>query len=51
MKIALVIPMNSSDNGKSFYDYKFYSKFLLSRKYFCKRSTHPRSDDFFACVH
>ncbi len=34
MKIALVIPMNNSDNGKSFYDYKFYSKFLLSRKYF-----------------
>jgi radical SAM superfamily enzyme YgiQ (UPF0313 family) len=34
MKIALVIPMNSSDNGKSFYDYKFYSEFLLSRKYF-----------------
>lgn len=34
MKIALVIPMNSSDNGKSLYDYKFYSKFLLSRKYF-----------------
>src|SRR5208337_3870402 len=33
MKIALVIPMNSADNGKSFYDYKFYSKFLLSRKY------------------
>lgn len=34
MKIALVIPMNSADNGKSFYDYKFYSRFLLSRKYF-----------------
>ncbi|MFZ0929948.1 MAG: radical SAM protein [Syntrophobacteraceae bacterium] len=34
MKIALVIPMNNSDNGKSFYDYKFYSKFLLTRKYF-----------------
>jgi radical SAM superfamily enzyme YgiQ (UPF0313 family) len=33
MKIALVIPMNSSDNGKSFYDYKFYSKFLFSKKY------------------
>jgi len=33
MKIAFVIPMNSADNGKSFYDYKFYSKFLLSRKY------------------
>jgi len=34
MKIALVIPRNSSDTGKSFYDYKFFSGFLLSRKYF-----------------
>ncbi len=34
MKIALVTPMNSSDNGKSLYDWKFYSKFLFSRKYF-----------------
>ena len=33
MKIALIIPMNSTDTGKSFYDYKFYSKFLLSKKY------------------
>jgi radical SAM superfamily enzyme YgiQ (UPF0313 family) len=33
MKIALVIPMNSPDGGKSFYDYKFYSTFLLSRRY------------------
>ena len=33
MKIALVIPMNSSDSGKSFYDYSFYAQFLLSRKY------------------
>ena len=33
MKIALVIPKNSSDNGKSFYDYSFYSKFMLSKKY------------------
>jgi radical SAM superfamily enzyme YgiQ (UPF0313 family) len=33
MKIALIIPMNSSDSGKSFYDYKFLSQFLLSRKY------------------
>jgi radical SAM superfamily enzyme YgiQ (UPF0313 family) len=32
MKIALVIPRNSSDS-RSFYDYKFYSTFLLSRKY------------------
>ncbi|MBI5568387.1 MAG: B12-binding domain-containing radical SAM protein [Desulfomonile tiedjei] len=33
MKIALIIPMNSSDTGKSFYDYKFVSAFLLSRRY------------------
>lgn len=33
MKIALVIPMNSTNTGKSFYDYKFYSTFLLSKKY------------------
>lgn len=33
MKIALIIPMNSTDAGKSFYDYKFYSTFLLSKKY------------------
>jgi radical SAM superfamily enzyme YgiQ (UPF0313 family) len=33
MKIALIIPMNSSDNSRSFYDYKFFSTFLLSRKY------------------
>ncbi|HVN72409.1 MAG TPA: radical SAM protein [Desulfomonilia bacterium] len=33
MKIALIIPMNSSECSRSFYDYKFYSTFLLSRKY------------------
>lgn len=33
MKIALIIPMNSADKEKSFYDYKFYSTFLLSKKY------------------
>lgn len=33
MKIALIIPMNSADKEKSFYDYKFYSEFLLSNKY------------------
>lgn len=33
MKIALIIPMNSTDTRKSFYDYKFYSTFLLSQKY------------------
>ena len=34
MKIVLVIPKNSSESGKSFYDYEFFSRFLLSRKYF-----------------
>lgn len=34
MKIALVIPRNSAEKEKSFYDYKFLSRFLLSRKYF-----------------
>src|SRR3990172_6524336 len=34
MNIVLVIPKNSSETEKSFYDYKFFSKFLLSRKYF-----------------
>src|SRR3989338_5095146 len=34
MKIAFIIPKNSSDTGKSFYDYKFFSRFLLSKKYF-----------------
>ncbi|MFH2219311.1 MAG: radical SAM protein [Pseudomonadota bacterium] len=33
MKIALIIPMNSAEGEKSFYDYTFYSTFLLSRKY------------------
>ena len=33
MKIALVIPRNSSDSNGSFYDYNFYSTFLLSKKY------------------
>lgn len=33
MKVALIIPMNSSDTGKSFYDYNFFSTFLLSRRY------------------
>jgi radical SAM superfamily enzyme YgiQ (UPF0313 family) len=33
MKIALVIPTNSSKGEKSLYDYRFYSKFLLSKKY------------------
>ncbi len=33
MKIALIIPRNNSEGSRSFYDYKFYSSFLLSRKY------------------
>jgi radical SAM superfamily enzyme YgiQ (UPF0313 family) len=33
MKIALVIPRNSSDSQRSFYDYKFGKTFLLSKKY------------------
>jgi radical SAM superfamily enzyme YgiQ (UPF0313 family) len=33
MKIALIIPMNSSDHSRSFYDFKFYADFLLTRKY------------------
>ncbi len=33
MKIALVIPRNGSDSERSFYDYKFGMRFLLSRKY------------------
>jgi radical SAM superfamily enzyme YgiQ (UPF0313 family) len=35
MKIAFVVPSTSSADGKSFYDYKFYSTFLLSKKYIC----------------
>ena len=33
MKVALIIPMNSSATGKSFYDYNFFSTFLLTRRY------------------
>lgn len=33
MNIALIVPRNGSESEKSFYDYKFYSTFLLSRKY------------------
>ena len=33
MKIALIMPRNRSEDGKSFYDYGFFTKFLLSRKY------------------
>jgi len=34
LKIALVIPQNGISGEKSFYDYKFFSRFLLSKKYF-----------------
>jgi len=33
MKIALIIPKNSLENDKSFYDYSFHASFLMSRKY------------------
>ena len=33
MKIALVIPRNSSDAQRNFYDYHFGKRFLLSRKH------------------
>lgn len=33
MKVALIIPMNTTDIGKSFYDCNFVSTFLLSRRY------------------
>jgi len=33
MKIALVIPRNGSESERSFYDYKFGTTFLLSRKH------------------
>lgn len=34
MKIALVIPNTSSIDGKSFYDWNFFSKFTFTRKFF-----------------
>lgn len=34
MKIALIIPRNRSEKESSFYDLKFVSSFLFSRKYF-----------------
>jgi radical SAM superfamily enzyme YgiQ (UPF0313 family) len=34
MKIAFVTPRNTSENEQNFYDLKFISTFLLSRKYF-----------------
>lgn len=34
MKIALITPRNSSETKKSFYEYNFFSRFLLSKRYF-----------------
>ncbi|MEN8263662.1 MAG: radical SAM protein [Nitrospirota bacterium] len=34
MKIALIIPRNTSEKEQNFYDLKFISKFLFSKKYF-----------------
>jgi radical SAM superfamily enzyme YgiQ (UPF0313 family) len=37
MKIALIIPTGGPDGSQSFYDYAFYSTFLLSKKYiYCR---------------
>jgi radical SAM superfamily enzyme YgiQ (UPF0313 family) len=33
VKIALIIPRNSSENSRSFYDYNFYASFLFTKKY------------------
>jgi radical SAM superfamily enzyme YgiQ (UPF0313 family) len=33
MKIALIIPKNGAETSRSFYDYRFYAEFLLSKKY------------------
>jgi radical SAM superfamily enzyme YgiQ (UPF0313 family) len=33
VKIALVVPRTGAEGQKSFYDYAFYSEFLLSKKY------------------
>jgi len=34
MKIALVTPRNSAKEDKSFYGYRFFSEFLLSKRHF-----------------
>jgi len=34
VKIALIIPKNSTQTKKSFYEYDFFNKFLLSKRYF-----------------
>jgi len=41
MKVALVIPTGGPDGNKSFYDYAFYSTFLLSKKYISCRLAIP----------
>ncbi|RPH32134.1 radical SAM protein [bacterium] len=41
MKVALIIPTGGSDGHKSFYDYAFYSTFLLSKKYISCRLAIP----------
>jgi radical SAM superfamily enzyme YgiQ (UPF0313 family) len=33
MKIALIVPAQSAEGEQGFYDYRFYSTFLLSKKY------------------
>lgn len=34
MKIAFVIPKNTEEGRSSFYDYSFFSRFLLTKKYY-----------------
>ncbi|MCX5645592.1 MAG: radical SAM protein [Phycisphaerae bacterium] len=41
MKVALIVPTGGHDGHKSFYDYAFYSTFLLSKKYISCRLAIP----------
>jgi len=41
MKIAFIIPNSNSEGQQSFYDYAFYSTFLLSKKYISCRLAIP----------
>lgn len=41
MRIALIIPTGGSQGAQSFYDYAFYSKFLLAKKYISCRLAIP----------
>jgi radical SAM superfamily enzyme YgiQ (UPF0313 family) len=41
MKVALIIPTGGPEGTKSFYDYAFYSTFLLSKKYISCRLAIP----------